>query len=157
MPGEAIPHNRSCTSGDGRGLSFCGLYAFYLKTPSGDGMHRWDKESDEEEKTIKAREASVPGLSCAPGRIRTCDLQSRSLTLYPTELRALNGRSIAHSVSKVKRCFLNSANQYFRRSFRNKPRQYRHSRRIVFQYSSSRKIGLVQAVFPCASITSARM
>ena len=25
-----------------------------------------------------------------PGRIRTCDLQSRSLTLYPTELRALN-------------------------------------------------------------------
>ena len=26
-----------------------------------------------------------------PGRIRTCDLQSRSLTLYPTELRALNG------------------------------------------------------------------
>ena len=27
-----------------------------------------------------------------PGRIRTCDLQSRSLTLYPTELRALNGR-----------------------------------------------------------------
>ena len=26
-----------------------------------------------------------------PGRIRTCDLQSRSLTLYPAELRALNG------------------------------------------------------------------
>ena len=25
-----------------------------------------------------------------PGRIRTCDLQSRSLTLYPAELRALN-------------------------------------------------------------------
>ena len=28
---------------------------------------------------------------CMPGRIRTCDLQSRSLTLYPAELRALNG------------------------------------------------------------------
>lgn len=28
-------------------------------------------------------------FSCTPGRSRTCDLQSRSLTLYPTELRAL--------------------------------------------------------------------
>ncbi len=27
---------------------------------------------------------------CTPGAIRTHDLQSRSLTLYPTELRALN-------------------------------------------------------------------
>ena len=32
----------------------------------------------------------LPGIfSCTPGRSRTCDLQSRSLTLYPTELRAL--------------------------------------------------------------------
>ena len=31
----------------------------------------------------------LQGVSvCTPGRIRTCDLQSRSLTLYPTELRA---------------------------------------------------------------------
>ncbi len=29
-------------------------------------------------------------LNCTPGRSRTCDLQSRSLTLYPSELRALN-------------------------------------------------------------------
>ena len=29
-----------------------------------------------------------------PGRIRTCDLQSRSLTLYPAELRALNTSTI---------------------------------------------------------------
>ena len=112
MPGEAIPHNRSCTSGDGRGLSFCGLYAFYLKTPSGDGMHRWDKESDEEEKTIKAREASVPGLSCAPGRIRTCDLQSRSLTLYPTELQAHQPQqSLTHGPGKVNRRFASCPRQ----------------------------------------------
>lgn len=33
---------------------------------------------------------ALPGIfSCTPGRSRTCDLQSRSLTLYPTELRAL--------------------------------------------------------------------
>ena len=33
---------------------------------------------------------TLPGIfSCTPGRSRTCDLQSRSLTLYPTELRAL--------------------------------------------------------------------
>ena len=32
---------------------------------------------------------ALPGIfSCTPGRSRTCDLQSRSLTLYPTELRA---------------------------------------------------------------------
>lgn len=33
---------------------------------------------------------ALPGIfSYTPGRSRTCDLQSRSLTLYPTELRAL--------------------------------------------------------------------
>ena len=33
---------------------------------------------------------TLPGIfSCTPGTSRTCDLQIRSLTLYPTELRAL--------------------------------------------------------------------
>lgn len=32
---------------------------------------------------------TLPGIfSCTPGRSRTCDLQSRSLTRYPTALRA---------------------------------------------------------------------
>ena len=39
-------------------------------------------------------------LLCTPGRIRTCDLQSRSLTLYPTELRALNRAIISQNGGK---------------------------------------------------------
>ena len=40
------------------------------------------------------------GFFGMPGRIRTCDLQSRSLTLYPTELRALNARYFIPSAAE---------------------------------------------------------
>ena len=66
------------------------------------------------------------GLSCTPGRIRTCDLQSRSLTLYPTELQALvqpaycstrnkDCQSLAHSSTR-KSTFKNTINWPFQKA-----------------------------------------
>ena len=40
-------------------------------------------------------------FSCTPGRSRTCDLQSRSLTLYPTELRALISLTILPQQGRI--------------------------------------------------------
>ena len=43
-------------------------------------------------KTKSPVTATITGLFVGtPDRIRTCDLQSRSLTLYPAELRTLVG------------------------------------------------------------------
>lgn len=45
---------------------------------------------------------TLPGIfSCTPGRSRTCDLQSRSLTLYPTELRALISLTILPQQGRI--------------------------------------------------------
>ena len=42
------------------------------------------------------------GFSCTPDWIRTSDLQSRSLTLYPTELRARSHIILAQKRRKIK-------------------------------------------------------
>ena len=45
----------------------------------------------------------IPGsFLCTPDWIRTSDLQSRSLTLYPTELRARSLIIVAHKGGKIK-------------------------------------------------------
>ena len=58
------------------------------------GFFPWDRKICSS--TFRKKCTKIPGslalpgiFSCTPGRSRTCDLQSRSLTLYPTELRAL--------------------------------------------------------------------
>ncbi len=74
--------NRMCRQG--------GKYAVWVDFFHGDrkiccGQQRFRKKC-----TKIPGSLTLPGIfSCTPGRSRTCDLQSRSLTLYPTELRAL--------------------------------------------------------------------
>ena len=54
---------------------------------------------------------------CMPGRIRTCDLQSRSLTLYPAELRALNARYFILIHSKCQGGTKSAVRMFFRYAF----------------------------------------
>lgn len=62
---------------------------------------------------------ALPGIfSCTPGRSRTCDLQSRSLTLYPTELRALISLIILPQQGRIvkRKCGINHGESIERES-----------------------------------------
>ena len=74
--------NRMCRQG--------GKYAVWVDFFHGDRKICCRQQRFRKKCTKIPGSLTLPGIfSCTPGRSRTCDLQSRSLTLYPTELRAL--------------------------------------------------------------------
>ena len=74
--------NRMCRQG--------GKYAVWVDLFHGDRKICCRQQRFRKKCTKIPGSLALPGIfSCTPGRSRTCDLQSRSLTLYPTELRAL--------------------------------------------------------------------
>ncbi len=74
--------NRMCRQG--------GKYAVWVDFFHGDRKIGCRQQRFRKKCTKIPGSLTLPGIfSCTPGRSRTCDLQSRSLTLYPTELRAL--------------------------------------------------------------------
>ena len=74
--------NRMCRQG--------GKYAAWVDLFHGDRKICCRQQRFRKKCTKIPGSLTLPGIfSCTPGRSRTCDLQSRSLTLYPTELRAL--------------------------------------------------------------------
>ena len=74
--------NRMCRQG--------GKYAVWVDLFHGDRKICCRQQHFRKKCTKIPGSLALPGIfSCTPGRSRTCDLQSRSLTLYPTELRAL--------------------------------------------------------------------
>ena len=74
--------NRMCRQGR--------KYAVWVDFSMGTGKYVVDSSTFSKNAQKSPEALHFRGFfSCTPGRSRTCDLQSRSLTLYPTELRAL--------------------------------------------------------------------
>lgn len=86
--------NRMCRQG--------GKYAVWVDFFHGGQENRLQTAALSEKCTKIPGSLALPGIfSCTPGRSRTCDLQSRSLTLYPTELRALISLTILPQQGRI--------------------------------------------------------
>ena len=86
--------NRMCRQG--------GKYAVWVDFFHGDRKICCRQQRFRKKCTKIPGSLALPGIfSCTPGRSRTCDLQSRSLTLYPTELRALISLTILPQQGRI--------------------------------------------------------
>ena len=86
--------NRMCRQG--------GKYAVWVDFFHGGQENMLQTAALSEKCTKIPGSLTLPGIfSCTPGRSRTCDLQSRSLTLYPTELRALISLAILPQQGRI--------------------------------------------------------
>ena len=90
-----------------------------------------------------------------PGRIRTCDLQSRSLTLYPAELRALNGWYNTTPMSESQ--FLIRSPEHFSCGFRGSERtgngiQATGRSEVVLIEDDIRSVRILEALFRFESL-----
>ncbi len=86
--------NRMCRQG--------GKYAVWVDLFHGDRKICCRQQHFRKKCTKIPGSLALPGIfSCTPGRSRTCDLQSRSLTLYPTELRALISLTILPQQGRI--------------------------------------------------------
>lgn len=86
--------NRMCRQG--------GKYAVWVDFFHGDRKIGCRQQRFRKKCTKIPGSLTLPGIfSCTPGRSRTCDLQSRSLTLYPTELRALISLTILPQQGRI--------------------------------------------------------
>ena len=86
--------NRMCRQG--------GKYAVWVDFFHGGQENMLQTAALSEKCTKIPGSLTLPGIfSCTPGRSRTCDLQSRSLTLYPTELRALISLTILPQQGRI--------------------------------------------------------
>ena len=86
--------NRMCRQG--------GKYAVWVDFFNGDRKICCRQQRFRKKCTKIPGSLTLPGIfSCTPGRSRTCDLQSRSLTLYPTELRALISLTILPQQGRI--------------------------------------------------------
>lgn len=86
--------NRMCRQG--------GKYAVWVDFFHGGQENMLQTAALSEKCTKIPGSLALPGIfSCTPGRSRTCDLQSRSLTLYPTELRALISLTILPQQGRI--------------------------------------------------------
>lgn len=86
--------NRMCRQG--------GKYAVWVDFFHGDRKICCRQQRLRKKCTKIPGSLALPGIfSCTPGRSRTCDLQSRSLTLYPTELRALISLTILPQQGRI--------------------------------------------------------